>query len=64
MNSSKYAAVVLLLLFTVSVTSYEAHEEWSARQRVEAKSRAMFSGHPMVDNSAPKDPIHLSKNRV
>jgi len=49
---SKYIAAVLPLLLVFAVGAREAHEEWSARQMVEAKSRAMFSGQPMVEKSA------------
>ena len=55
---------VLPLLLVFAVGAWEAHEEWSARQMVEAKSRAMFSGQPMVEKSALSDPFHPSKNSI
>lgn len=64
MHILKQIAVILPLLLIVTASSREAHEEWSARQQIETKSRAMFSCQPMVDNSASTDLIRSPKNSV
>ena len=64
MHRLKHIAVALPLLLVVSVVSREAHEEWAARQTVEAKNRAMFSCQPMVERSASNELVRQSKNRI